>query len=477
MKKKVIIFVCFIPLIMIVFIQGVLKSNLAAISYDYFLKSSQVSHTNIIKHIAGNDSCILHFSSTSEKEINQFISHTNQIYVLLKYCYEIYVFVPAIGDVKQDNDISDIKIIRYIYPNPLEFLLLLPLYLENDKNVLFDINSTYSFDKISKSIENYFAFNKTICKTNEMNIYLLSTTHLRYVWTYLGSKHFKSNIIEIMKDPNTFKYYYEKNPLKESITYYTSFDTNHTSIYPNNEIGIIERIRHRNNIHEQMNHYKNYENLTTIIFGQNNQFIDYRSTIKEYMNLFNIYLFWCTNFNSIYYLMRLLHLLLNTEFTLITDDDFVLAAPTIPISKYVISKYNSIISCQGFQSYKKEYISLYNYSINLRYALTLYGGQIAKTETFSYQFRMRLPYKYWGDDVGNGQIAASYGLKQIIVKGKGIGIIHYYSHQKTRESYVNRNYYKIGPTILCPFIHYCSKYRNNVTMNKICFFSLPFTSI
>lgn len=460
---------------MIVFIQGIIKNNLVIDRQTVMLKSSQSSHLNIIKHTKGNDSCILHYSSTSEKDINQFIYHINQINVFWKYCYEVYAVVQAIGDVKQDNDVSAIKIIRYIYPNPLEFLLLLPLYLENDQNVLFDINSPYSFDKLSKSIENYFSFNKTVCKTNEMNIYLLSTTHLRYVWTYLGSKYFKSNINEIMKDPYTFKYYYEKNPIKKSITYYTNFDTNHTSMYPNNEIGVIERLRYRNNIHEQMNHYKKYENLTTIIFGQNNQFIDYRPIIEEYKSLFNIYLFWCTNFNSIYYLMRSLHLLLNTEYTLIIDDDFVLSPPTIPISKYVISKYNSIISYRGYQGYKNEFISLYNYSVKLIYALTLYGGQIAKTETFSYPFRMRLPYKYWGDDVGNGQIGASYGLKQIVIKGDGFGIISYHSPRRTKESYVNHDKYKIGPTILCPFIHYCSKYRNNVTMNRICFFPLPFS--
>lgn len=417
---------------------------------------------------AFSSDCIFVVNEVNEKRIELMSNFLNN--VTITFCKSSYVLLPAIGDVKSDLNKKNIKIIRYSYPNPIEYAILMPMYIEVEECALFNIKMC-DLIKLKNDLLIFFNSinNKKYLSTDTIDAYILTTMHIRYACLYRSPSHFRKNLNLILKDTYSFSIYYKHFPIDKNISYNTCVQSNNNN---NNELGIIQRLRRRGkNMNMLMKSYFEYEHFTTLILAQNEQFFDFR-WVKDKItsnNNITIYLFWCSNWNSVFYLFRLLPLLLSTEFTLILDDDFTLKPEFIKLGKYFNRKYNTIISPLGWQPYDRKWIKVNNMKYLLQLSNTIYSGQIIKSEWFSHVYRFKIPYKLWGDEV-----STAWSCKTVCgIKLAYINRNLKYLSQENSYGITNRKNYRKGPKLIYPFMESCSNFTKNKQIIPKCFFKIP----
>lgn len=456
MKKKYLIFVLVI-INVIIFITALNRINILSNRY-YGAENSKYQTIN---------TCIFVVNRVIIKEIESISNFLNNN--TISSCKSLYALIPAIGDVREDLHKKSLYIIRYLYPNPLEYALLMPMYLEVNECAIFNIKQS-DIQKIDENIKEFF---NNACKvkmniTDVIDSYIIKTEHIRYVCLYKGPLHFRENLYLILKDTYSFSYYYYQYPLDKSISYSTCIKSD----VNNNEVGVVLRLRRRNNMNISIESFLKFENFTTLVLAQNEQYFDFRWVFlnSEYNSSINkMYLFWCTNWNSVFYLFRLIPLLLNTEFTIVIDDDFTVKPGLIKLGKYLANKEKIILSPAGWNPYEKSNFIINNITYHLSFSNTIYSGQVLRSEWYVYLYRLKIPYKLWGDEV-------STALSTRIICGHRLAIINGYMDfmpQVFCYGATNSSNYKRGPRYVYPFMKKCKKFKNDSKLINKCFFKIP----
>lgn len=420
-------------------------------------------NTNITKldHI-----CLFHSNSNDYKYLYNlitFISINNKINY---FCNDIYIICKAIGDVTNDLLFSNIKIIRYIYPKPIEFLLLLPLYIDKNNIILIELIND-NLDKFEIDFNKFILENNKIYFGEITKFYYLNTDNLRYIWVYYGPLFVKENIEYIMKDPYSLSILFKKVKPNKDIGYRKCLKPNTN----NEDFSLVLRLRKRsNNYLVQMNNFTVWNNLSVIMHAQNDLFHDFRSYFNLYPKRITNYLFWCTNWNSVYYLFRLLPFLIDSRYTFFLDDDELVTPSFIDVSKEIVKRENGMVSTIGLHPNGTKNVIINNENILLCKCEFLFSFQFASTEWYTIPFRFKIPYKLWGDDVMFSRVSRiECNIESFILSFQKfrIGLDKSNSFKST-----NRTLYNDGPPILDPYTKECSKPLSIVNVS-LCYYSIP----
>lgn len=424
-------------------------------------------NTDIVVNVSSRyKECILFTSKTYKSGlIDQLMKYANsKSNSFFKLCENIYLIIPITESIKDDSNYMNIRIIRILYPKPELFSILLPLNTDFNKDEILVVEiKEYEIKKIEKSVKEYTKNMKmTLLDSTEIKLKEYSLHQLRYFWLYLGLEFVEQHIKEIQsytteKLSKMFKKY--EKPLK---------DTRCLSNYKNEDMSLIIRFFRRWNTKSYINEINEFDDSLKVISIIQNQMLinpykemkDLLSNSKRELNYF-----WCSNWNSVFFLSRLLPLLYYNKYTMWCDDDEIFSSKMSNQMKYISNKYNALLGSHGIRSQRVINIKYKNEEYPFKYAYQVYGSSFFQSRWQVNLWRFRSYYKLWGDDIITELISQyecnmnqllTINNTKILIGLKSFGV---------STNMQNASMYRKGHQIMDGIIRKCT--RNREAGNKI----------
>lgn len=389
-----------------------------------------------------------------------------------KLCENIYLIVPITLSVVNDSNYRNIRLIRILYPKPELFSLLLPLNTDYTKDEIliveikiFDVRST------EKSINKYIKMMKKNMKLFENKVIKLKEYHihqLRYFWLYLGLEFVEKHLQEIQS--------YTPEKLSKRLKKYEKKleDTRCLSNYNNEDLTLIIRFYRRSNVHAFKHHLKLFDkSLKVLSIIQNNMYINPYEGMKSLNKTIEFNYFWCTNWNSVFFLSRLLPLLYYNKYTLWCDDDEIFDSKMSNTMKFISTKYNAILGYHGIRTNNMLQVKYENKEFAFKYARQVYGSSFFQTRWQVNLWRFRTYYKLWGDDIITDLVSKfECNVNQLLTANNTNILIGLNSHGFSTNMQ-NASMYGKGHKIMDEVINKCtreSSYSKNKNMRSVCFY-------
>lgn len=387
-------------------------------------------------------------------------------------CENIYLIVPITASVVNDSSYANIKLIRILYPKPELFSILLPLNTDYTKDEILVVEiKVFEIKSIEKSINQYIQKLKRKVKLLENNEVKLKEYHihqLRYFWLYLGLEFVENHLQEILS--------FAPEKLSKKLKRYEKKleDTRCLSNYNNEDMTLIIRFFRRSNTQSYLHQLNLFDNsLKVVSIIQNSMYINPYEEMKSLNKTIELNYFWCTNWNSVFFLSRLLPLLYYNKYTLWCDDDEIFDSKMSNKMKFISTKYNAILGSHGIRINKVLKVKYEKEDITFKYARQIYGSTFFQTRWQVNLWRFRTYYKLWGDDIITELISQfECNMSQLLTINNTKILIGLKNHGFSTNMQ-NASMYGKGHRIMDKVIDKCtreSSYLKNVNMRSICFY-------
>lgn len=361
--------------------------------YNYTLFTNKVKQYEICLLNTGKD-----FSISHTDNILDFVD-TNQKKIF-SFCQKLYVMVPNTKSVNLDAKYKNIYIIRYIYSDSTLLSLLLSHYfMPVSDEILFIRVKSFSEDVFDLDYNTILSpESKKVYNTDRINVQVFILHILRYLWMYIGYDFVKKNLDDITTSSmNEISEKYKDIPIVKC------FDSHN-----NEDLSVLLRLYRRDNIKKQIEIIKQYNNVVEIIgiqnllFRSHFPFVIEDELIKQSNNKITLIYVWCTNWNSVFFMSRLLPILSQAKYLMFLDDDQIWNPKYVPVLEEIIKSDNGkIVGIDGyaFRGRSQNTIKYKGEEYNYETTTVLYGTNFFQPQFEYYTWRYIIPYTLSGDDL------------------------------------------------------------------------------
>lgn len=429
-----------------------------------YVMKRYITSKNPIQHISNYDECIIftpkYFINNMVDNLISFVDlNTKRVFNI---CQTIYLIVPITNSTFKDYKYNNIRIIRIFYSKPELFATLLPLNTDSNVDEILIIEvKKLNENKMIRGVKEYIKIG--IYEDMYIKIKEYSLHQLRYFWLYLGLDFVEKHFTKITKYDRHYISQYMKKYQKE-LKY-----TKCISPYKNEDMTMILRFQRRSNEQHYIDSFKFYDDSLKIVsIVQNNLYIKVYQQFKEIKKNFIFNMFWCSNWNSLFFFSRLIPLLYNTKYIMWCDDDTLFKYSEIGFMKYTCSKYNAMVSIYGEKKDDQIEIKYNNTNYKFNYAKHIYGTAFFQTQWQVHLWRFKTYYKKWGDDIIS-EVIAQYECNVSLLLDSTRSILQNLYDFKVATYAQNASMYIKGQKIMYPIIDNCTKVNKPDSREK-CFY-------
>lgn len=319
---------------------------------------------------------------------------------IFSFCPKLYVMVPITKTVNMDGKYGNICIIRYTYSDSsLLSLLLSHYFMPASDEILFIRVKSFSEDMFDLDYNKILNQNKKkVYQSDILNIQVFTLHILRYLMMWIGFDFVKKNVDDITTltmDEISSKY--EDIP---TIKCFKSHD--------NENLAVLLRLYRRDNIKKQIEVIKQYKNVNEVIgiqnllFNSHFPFVLEEELINPSKDQMKMTYVWCTNWNSVFFLSRLLPIISESRYLMFLDDDQIWNPKYVPALEELIKSENGkVVGIDGysFRGRSKGKIKYNGEEYEYEVTSVLYGTNFFQPQYEYYTWRYNIPYTLSGDDL------------------------------------------------------------------------------